>query len=71
VLKNGLLPSLHQAQLSSLQSLLESGIPAVRNKSGGHGQGGTITEPPEHLVSYALHLTAATILLLIQAERTQ
>lgn len=58
---NELLPSF-------LNSQLESAIPTVRNKLGGHGQGETPVSVPEHLARYALHLTATTILLLAEAN---
>lgn len=35
---NGLVPAFTQNQFTSLQNLLESGIPTIRNKLGGHGQ---------------------------------
>ena len=37
--QNGLVPAFTQNQFTSLQNLLESGIPTIRNKLGGHGQG--------------------------------
>ncbi|MGD6736182.1 STM4504/CBY_0614 family protein [Photobacterium leiognathi subsp. mandapamensis] len=38
-LSNKLVPEYLQNQFSSVRTLLESGIPTVRNKEGGHGQG--------------------------------
>jgi hypothetical protein len=67
---NELIPSHLQSQMSSLRSSLESGIPTVRNKLGGHGQGVQVTTVPQHLAHYLLNLTATTILLLIEAEKT-
>jgi hypothetical protein len=37
--QNNLVPSFTQNQFTSLQNLLESGIPTIRNNLGGHGQG--------------------------------
>lgn len=37
--QNNLVPTFTQNQFTSLQNLLESGIPTIRNKLGGHGQG--------------------------------
>lgn len=65
---NGLIPEYMQNEFSSLRILLESGIPTIRNKEGGHGQGHEITIVPEHLASFALHLTASTLLFLAQCE---
>ncbi|MDU9049664.1 MAG: hypothetical protein Q3M30_12510 [Candidatus Electrothrix sp. Rat3] len=71
VLKNGLIPSFMQNQLNIMQNLLDSGVPTVRNKLAGHGQGPTQREMPDYIASYALHLTATTILLLAQADAAQ
>ncbi len=67
-LKNELVPDYLQNQFSSVRILLESGIPTVRNKQGGHGQGTEITAVPEHLASYTLHLTATNLLFLADCE---
>ncbi|HAS0834857.1 TPA: hypothetical protein I3292_004920, partial [Enterobacter cloacae subsp. cloacae] len=48
-LSNGLIPDYMQNQFSSLRILLESGVPTIRNKEGGHGQGDEVTNVPEHL----------------------
>jgi hypothetical protein len=65
---NGLIPEYMQSEFSSLRALLESGIPTIRNKEGGHGQGHDVTNVPEHLASYALHLTASTLLFLAKCD---
>jgi AbiJ N-terminal domain 4 len=65
---NGLLPAYLESQLGSLRSLLESGVPTIRNKAGGHGQGTEVTHVPEFLASYALHLTASSILFIAKAD---
>lgn len=67
-LTNKLIPEYMQNEFSSLRSLLESGIPTIRNKEGGHGQGHEVTTVPEHLASYALHLTASNLLFLAKCE---
>lgn len=67
-LTNGLVPEYLQNQFSSVRILLESGIPTVRNKESGHGQGAEITSVPEHLASYTLHLTATNLLFLGNCE---
>lgn len=65
---NGLIPDFWQSHFSSLRSLLESGVPTGRNKLGGHGQGASPTTVPRHLVAYVLHMTAATVLFLSEAD---
>lgn len=64
-----LIPKFWDAHYSSLRSLLESGVPTVRNKSGGHGQGTTQVSVPNHLVAYMLHMTASAIVFLAEAEK--
>jgi len=66
--KNGLIPSFLQSHYSALQSTLESGVPTVRNKLGGHGQGPQVTTVPAYYGAYALHLTASAIQFLVEAE---
>lgn len=68
VLNNGLVPSFMQNQMNIMQTLLESGVPTVRNKLAGHGQGPTVRAMPDYIASYVLHLTATTILLLANAD---
>ncbi|EBM6188653.1 hypothetical protein ZV54_000736 [Salmonella enterica subsp. enterica] len=67
-LSNNLVPEYLQNQFSSIRILLESGIPTIRNKEGGHGQGAEITTVPEYLASYTLHLTATNLLFLAKCE---
>lgn len=67
-LEKELVPSYLQNQFSSLRILLESGVPTIRNKEGGHGQGAEITSVPEHFASYTLHLTATNLLFLMQCN---
>lgn len=65
---NKLVPEYLQNQFSSINALLESGIPTVRNKEGGHGQGAEVSTVPEYLASYTLHLTATNLLFLANCE---
>ena len=67
---NGLIPPYWQTHFSGLRSVLESGIPTPRNRQGGHGAGaGQPQEIPDHLVAYVLHMTASTILFLVEAKK--
>jgi AbiJ N-terminal domain 4 len=65
-----LVPNFMQSHFSALRSTLEAGVPTVRNKLGGHGQGVTEIEVPDYIASYALHLTATNILLLAAANKS-
>ena len=69
--KNKIVPSFWQSHFSSLRSLLESGVPTARNKLSGHGQGAAPTNVPMYLVGYALHMTAAAIVFLAEADAGQ
>lgn len=66
---NGLFPSYYQNHLTALATLLESGVPTIRNKEGGHGQGENIKEVDPCVVSYTLHMTASAIVLLGELEK--
>jgi hypothetical protein len=69
IFSKGLIPSYVTSQFTGLRSVLESGLPAVRNKQGGHGQGKDPVEIPSHLAAYALHLAASNIVMLLEAHK--
>jgi len=69
VFKHGLIPTNLQSYFAGLRSTLESGLPTLRNSSGGHGQGSTPREVPDHVAAYALHLAAAAIVFLVESYR--
>ncbi|MFC4932447.1 STM4504/CBY_0614 family protein [Massilia sp. GCM10023247] len=64
----GLIPNYLESEMSSLRTLFESGIPTVRNKAAGHGQGIERRVVPGFLARYVLNLTATTILFLTEAN---
>ncbi len=66
--KNGLWPDYLDATFDQLQATLASGLPTVRNKEGGHGQGDENKTVPEHVAAYALHLAAASIVYIVEAS---
>lgn len=72
VFDKGLIPSFMESHfsglISGLRSTLESGVPTVRNKLAGHGQGSQIVDVPDYIAAYALHLTASNLLLLASAN---
>lgn len=63
--KNNLIPEYLQNHFAGLKSTLESGVPTVRNKLGGHGQGVEKIIVPDHFASYMLYLTGTTINFLV------
>jgi len=66
-LANNLIPTFTQQQLTSLRTLLESGVPTVRNKQAGHGQGAIRHQVSPHLARFGLHLAAAVIVLMVDS----
>jgi len=67
---NGLIPAFWQSHFSALRATLESGIPTARNIMAGHGNGTSHSEVPPHLAAYVLHMTASTLVFLIEAEKS-
>ena len=67
-LDHALVPGFLESHLMGLRSALESGLPTIRNKMGPHGKGDSVAEVSAELASYALHLTAANILLLVKSD---
>ena len=65
---NGIVPPFWQTQFAALRSLLEGGVPTARNKLGGHGQGAAPQPVPDHIAGYVLHMTAAAVVFLAEAE---
>ncbi|MBK7626002.1 MAG: hypothetical protein IPJ16_02170 [Bacteroidales bacterium] len=65
-MQNELVPSFTQNQFTSLANLLESGIPAIRNKLSGHGQGQIPQKVDDEMTRYALNLTGTNIIFLIE-----
>ena len=63
-----LIPQMLQSQFPNLRGLLESGLPTVRNRTSGHGQGAEPVVVPKFVAEYALHMAAANIVFLVQAN---
>jgi len=71
LLKNELLPPFLQTHLAAFAAVLESGLPTVRNKLAGHGQGAKPRRVPGYFVAYALHLAATNIVMLVEAHNAK
>jgi hypothetical protein len=69
ILSQELIPSSLSSHLTGLRSVLESGLPAVRNKQGGHGQGMVSVPIPSHIAAFALHLAASNIVMLVESHK--
>lgn len=68
-LSHNLIPSYLQSQFTSLKTMLETGVPTIRNRNAGHGQGADVKAVPEEMASYMLHLTATNLLFLTKCEQ--
>jgi len=68
VFERELIPTFMQSHFSALRSTLEAGVPTIRNRLSGHGQGSEEISVPESIAAYALHLTASNILLLARTD---
>jgi AbiJ N-terminal domain 4 len=68
-LKEQLVPQYLQSQFAAIRTILESGVPTIRNKLGGHGQGTQQITVSQNMASYMLHLTATNLLFIIEAEK--
>ncbi len=69
LLTNHFLPLYHQNQLANLKQLLESGIPTIRNKNSGHGQGNKKIIVNDHVASYMINITGSTIKLFVETQK--
>lgn len=62
---NNFYPSYMSSHMASVRTTLETGLPVVRNKTAGHGQGSAVTPIPDEFAEYALNLAATNIVLLV------
>lgn len=69
VIKKGLVPQHWKTLFPTLTNLL-AGVSKARNQLSGHGRGNqeAVSIPP-HVISYAMHMTAAATLFLVTAEK--
>lgn len=59
-------PKYMNKHFEKIVDTLRFGVPTVRNKVAGHGQGSEITEAPDYLVDYVLGLVAVNTVLLVK-----
>lgn len=62
---NNFYPTYMSSHMASLRTTLETGLPVVRNKNAGHGQGSTVVSISDEFAEYALNLAATNIVLLV------
>jgi hypothetical protein len=63
------IPKYLQSHCNALQSILESGVPTIRNKIGGHGQGEKVIDVDDNYAEFALNMTASNIVFLTSLLR--
>lgn len=66
---NHLIPSHMQNSFTGLRTILESGVPTLRNRNAAHGTGAEPRNIPSYIAAFQLHQTAAAILLLAEAAK--
>ncbi len=69
VMDNKLIPDYLQTHFNALRACLESGVPTVRNKSGGHGKGTDTETVPAYMAEYLLGQAATVIRLVVAADK--
>jgi hypothetical protein len=68
VRERGLFPDYLDGYFNNLIGAMKAGVPMIRNRQGGHGAAPSDEPVPEHIAGYALHLTAANIVMLAKAH---
>ena len=70
---NALIPPEMKNHFTGLRSVLQGGVPPLRNQAGrgAHGQGSTPVAVPDYLAAYCLHLAAANIVFLMEAHNAK
>jgi len=66
VITNGLVPQYIQSQMTALRSAMETGVPTLRNRIGGHGQGTDVITADDTTARYVLNLTGSNIIYLAE-----
>lgn len=61
---NGFYPSYLRNHITGILQTLNTGVPVLRNKTSGHGQGATVNDYPDEYVEYALNLVATNMIFL-------
>ena len=68
---NAFYPTYMNNHMTSLRTSLESGLPTMRNKNAGHGQGAAVVNVSDEFAEYALNLAATNIVLLTKIYATK
>ena len=68
IFEKGLVPGYLKSKFTGLRTVLESGVPTIRNRESGHGAGEEPRHIPQHLAAYVLHLTASAIVFISRCD---
>ena len=68
VFEKGLVPGYLESKFTGLRTVLESGVPTIRNRESGHGTGEEPRHVHQHLAAYVLHLTASAIVFISRCD---
>jgi hypothetical protein len=68
VRREGLFPEYLGGYFDNLIGAMKAGVPKIRDRQGGHGAAPGDEPIPDHIGAFALHLTAANIVLLVKAH---
>jgi AbiJ N-terminal domain 4 len=71
VCREGLFPDYLGGYFNNLVGAMKAGVPKIRDRQGGHGAAPGDDPLPDHIAAFALHLTAANIVMLVKAHRAQ
>ena len=68
IFEKGLVPGYLESKFTGLRTVLESGVPTIRNRESGHGAGEEPRHIPQHLAAYVIHLTASAIVFISRCD---
>jgi hypothetical protein len=68
VRREGLFPEYLGGYFDNLIGTMKAGVPKIRDWQGGHGAAPGDDPVPDHIAAFALHLTAANIVMLVKAS---
>jgi AbiJ N-terminal domain 4 len=71
VSREGLFPDYLGGYFTNLIGAMRAGVPKIRDRQGGHGAAPGDDPVPDHIAAFALHLTAANIVMLVKAHRAR
>jgi hypothetical protein len=68
VCREGLFPDYLGGYFTNLIGAMKAGVPKIRDRQGGHGAAPGDDPVPDHIGAFAIHLTAANIVMLVKAH---